>query len=226
MAFPASPTVGQQQTESGRLYQWTGYAWEFVASIPGHSATHAVGGGDAITLAASQLSGGSLPTNAKLVFSDGTNDSEVGGWGFGVELSSDTSKNAFIEYNSITVQTAGGSMQMTATGIGFPDATTQTTAFTGKLAASAVTGLATVATSGSYADLSNKPTIPNAYTLPTATASVLGGVKAGSNVTVGSDGTLSVAAPATTDASQLTSGSLSQSRLDFVPIHPFLLMGG
>jgi hypothetical protein len=27
-------------------------------------------------------------------------------------------------------------------------------------------------------------------------------------------------------ASDLTSGTLSQSRLDFVPVHPFLLMGG
>jgi hypothetical protein len=59
-------------------------------------------------------------------------------------------------------------------------------------AASDVSGLATVATSGSYNDLSNKPTIP----------------------------------AATTSASDLTSGSLSQSRLDFIPIHPFLLMGG
>lgn len=36
---------------------------------------------------------------------------------------------------------------------------------------------AAVATTGSYDDLSNKPTIPSAYTLPVATASVLGGVK-------------------------------------------------
>jgi hypothetical protein len=55
-----------------------------------------------------------------------------------------------------------------------------------------VSGLATVATSGSYADLTNKPTIP----------------------------------AATTSASDLTSGTLAQARLDFVPIHPFLLMGG
>lgn len=34
------------------------------------------------------------------------------------------------------------------------------------------------------------------------------------------------AAPATTNASLLTSGNLSQARLDFVPLHPFLLMGG
>jgi hypothetical protein len=58
--------------------------------------------------------------------------------------------------------------------------------------ASDVSGLAAVATSGSYGDLSNKPTIP----------------------------------AATTSASDLTSGSLSQARLNFTPIHPFLLMGG
>lgn len=58
--------------------------------------------------------------------------------------------------------------------------------------ASQISGLAGVATSGSYTDLSNKPTIP----------------------------------AATTSAADLTSGSLSQARLDFVPLHPFLLMGG
>ena len=82
--------------------------------------------------------------------------------------------------------------------------------------------LAKVATSGSYADLSNKPTIPTTlpanggnadtvnghtveadvpanaeftdtkYTLPNATSSVLGGVKVGANISV-SDGTISVA---------------------------------
>ena len=41
---------------------------------------------------------------------------------------------------------------------------------------------ATVATSGSYNDLSDKPTIPPAYTLPAATTSVIGGVKKATNV--------------------------------------------
>jgi hypothetical protein len=50
------------------------------------------------------------------------------------------------------------------------------------------------------------------YTLPVATASVLGGCKQGSNVTIAADGTLSVAAP-TTDASALTSGTLAAARL-------------
>ena len=40
--------------------------------------------------------------------------------------------------------------------------------------------LSTVATSGSYEDLTNKPTIPAAYELPTASATTLGGVKVGS----------------------------------------------
>ena len=57
--------------------------------------------------------------------------------------------------------------------------------------ASMITGLATVATSGSYNDLTNKPTIPAAYSLPDATAAVKGGVKVGSNITV-SSGTISL----------------------------------
>lgn len=58
-------------------------------------------------------------------------------------------------------------------------------------AASMITGLATVATSGSYNDLSNKPTIPAAYSLPAATSSALGGVKIGNNITY-SDSTISL----------------------------------
>ena len=53
------------------------------------------------------------------------------------------------------------------------------------------TDIATVATSGSYNDLSDKPTIPSAYTLPTASSAVMGGVKIGSNISVTS-GTISI----------------------------------
>ena len=59
---------------------------------------------------------------------------------------------------------------------------------------STITGkptFATVATSGNYNDLTNKPTIPPAYSLPTATSSTLGGVKIGSNITI-SSGTISL----------------------------------
>ena len=65
------------------------------------------------------------------------------------------------------------------------------------IAASKISGLAKIATSGSYNDLSNKPSIPSAYTLPVATTTVLGGVKQGDNVTIASDGKISVHAPYT-----------------------------
>jgi len=51
---------------------------------------------------------------------------------------------------------------------------------------------ATVATSGSYVDLTNKPIIPSAYTLPTATTTVLGGVKVdGTSITINGSGIIS-----------------------------------
>ena len=50
---------------------------------------------------------------------------------------------------------------------------------------------ATVATSGSYEDLTNKPTIPEPYTLPTASTDTLGGVKVdGETITI-ADGVIS-----------------------------------
>ena len=62
------------------------------------------------------------------------------------------------------------------------------------LTATNITGFATVAISGSYNDLSNRPTT---FSVTTATSSVLGGVKIGSNINVTSSGTISVAAPYT-----------------------------
>lgn len=64
--------------------------------------------------------------------------------------------------------------------------------------------LAAVAVSGSYNDLSNKPTIPPVYTLPIASASALGGVKSSTtgttsgrdyNVEINADGTMKVNVP-------------------------------
>jgi antitoxin (DNA-binding transcriptional repressor) of toxin-antitoxin stability system len=49
---------------------------------------------------------------------------------------------------------------------------------------------ATVATSGNYNDLTNRPTVTS-YTLPVATATVLGGVKKGDRVTIAADGIIS-----------------------------------
>ena len=53
--------------------------------------------------------------------------------------------------------------------------------------------LSTVATSGNYNDLTNKPIIPSSFALPTATASVLGGVKVGANLSIDANGVLNAA---------------------------------
>lgn len=68
-----------------------------------------------------------------------------------------------------------------------------TTAFVQTAVSSKVSAseLAAVATSGNYNDLTNRPSIPAAYTLPYATGDVLGGVKIGSNISA-SYGTISL----------------------------------
>jgi len=49
LSFPANPTLNQQVTQNGRVYTWTGTAWEFAASVAAHKSTHATGGTDALT---------------------------------------------------------------------------------------------------------------------------------------------------------------------------------
>lgn len=58
-------------------------------------------------------------------------------------------------------------------------------------AASFAIQAAKVAKTGSYNDLSDKPTIPSAYTLPTASSSVKGGIKVGTGLSISGD-TMSV----------------------------------
>jgi antitoxin (DNA-binding transcriptional repressor) of toxin-antitoxin stability system len=101
-----------------------------------------------------------------------------------------------------TSSVLGGVKQGSNVTIG-TDGTLSVAAPTTSLAASAITGLATVATSGAYADLTGKP---SAYSLPVATSSVLGGVKQGSNTTIAADGTISVAAPVTSLAASAITG--------------------
>lgn len=72
------------------------------------------------------------------------------------------------------------------------------------------TDLSAVAKSGSYNDLSNKPTIPSAYTLPNATSSTLGGVKVGSNISV-SNGTISVTKSNVTSALGYTPATINNA---------------
>jgi hypothetical protein len=72
---------------------------------------------------------------------------------------------------------------------------------TGTQAVGTITGLATVATSGAYADLSGAPA---AYSLPTATASVLGGVKIGSGLTIDGSGVVTAAGTYTLPAATVS----------------------
>lgn len=65
---------------------------------------------------------------------------------------------------------------------------------------------ATVATSGSYNDLSNKPTIPSQYTLPAASNSALGGIKLTSSTKAGTPQGISTTS-GRTYAVQLTSNN-------------------
>lgn len=81
---------------------------------------------DLITYISGQLSGlasiyipyagGALTSGGILTFSNGTSDSEIGGWGFGVELSSDSNQNATVEYNQIQVKNSSQTTKMTPAG--------------------------------------------------------------------------------------------------------------
>jgi hypothetical protein len=72
---------------------------------------------------------------------------------------------------------------------------------TGTQAVGTITGLATVATTGAYADLSGSPA---AYSLPTATASVLGGVKIGSGLSIDGSGVVTAAGTYTLPAATVS----------------------
>lgn len=49
LSFPSSPTAGQQSTQNGRTYAWSGSAWEFVGNVVAHKDRHAAGGADALS---------------------------------------------------------------------------------------------------------------------------------------------------------------------------------
>ena len=67
-------------------------------------------------------------THTGIIQADGTTDTEVGAWGFGVENTSDTSQQAYIEFDEVRVQNSSGGVSITPTGITFPDSSTLTTA--------------------------------------------------------------------------------------------------
>lgn len=74
--------------------------------------------------------------------------------------------------------------------------------------------LSTVATSGSYNDLSDKPSIPEPYELPVASTTALGGVKVGSGLSI-TNGVLSATGGGTADS---VDWSKIQNKPDFADV--------
>jgi len=63
-----------------------------------------------------------------VINSDATYDSEMAGWGFGVQQSDDNTKGTTVEFNGLNTYDGASYTQVTPTGITFTDATVQTTA--------------------------------------------------------------------------------------------------
>jgi hypothetical protein len=148
-----------------------------------HAASHAAGGSDAVTLTIAQTTGLQTALDAKAPLASPTFTGTVSGVtkaavGLGsVDNTADASK-------PVSTAQAAADAVVQAYAI-------QRSNHTGTQAATTITGLATVATTGAYSDLSGKPSIPIAYTLPNATASILGGITVSTGLAV-SSGAVSV----------------------------------
>ncbi len=85
-------------------------------------------------------------------------------------------------------------------------------------------GLANVAATGSYSDLTGTPA---AYSLPVATGAVLGGVKSSASITVAGDGTLGLGATVTGPAgSLLTIAAAASQDITIAPSNGSLTISG
>ena len=108
-----NPTAGP--TTAGDVLQYDGAV---LIWAPGG------GGGSFLPLA-----GGAMDADAEVTLSDTSNhDSELAGWGLGVQLTNDHAQGTTVEYNGLDVYDSAGHMNVAPTGLTFPDATTQTTA--------------------------------------------------------------------------------------------------
>jgi hypothetical protein len=87
-----------------------------------------------------ETSGGTLTTGGTITASTATVNSLFAGDAFGVELTANPSQNASLQYDGVQVQNALGSMLVTASGLTFPNSTTQSTAFPGFTGYAALSG--------------------------------------------------------------------------------------
>ena len=98
-----------------------------------------------------ELSGGVLTVNATIEASTATISSLFAGDVFGVQLNANPSENSSLQYGGLQVQNAIGTMSVTASGLTFPNSSTQTVAYPGSsgflLKADNLSGLADTAVS-------------------------------------------------------------------------------
>jgi hypothetical protein len=126
-------TAGQVlQKLSGVSYDtgWLTLPADYITSV---TAPLAVTAGDLTVDLSAYLpvSGGALDVNGTITASTATVNSLFAGDTFGVELSANPSENASLQYNGVQVQNAIGSMLVTASGLTFPNLSTQSIAFPG-----------------------------------------------------------------------------------------------
>lgn len=75
------------------------------------------------------LAGGAMNADAVVTLSDTSNhDSELAGWGLGVQLTNDHAQGTTVEFNGLDTYDSSGHLHINPTGITFPDTTVQTTA--------------------------------------------------------------------------------------------------
>lgn len=90
------------------------------------------------------------------------------------------------------------------------------------ITANDITGISEAGKTGSYNDLTDKPTIPGPYTLPPATTSTLGGVRPdGTSITVDANGVISASGGGGGSSGMIASGFL-QSPYNLTPPPAFI----
>ena len=182
------------------------------------------GGGYTLPAATASILGGIKVGSNLSVTADGTLSATGGGGG---AVSSVAGRTGDVTLTTADIgglgslATQSGTFSGTSSGTNTGD---QTITLTGDVTGSgtgsfSATLAASGATAGTYTSVTvdtkgrvTAGTNPAGYSLPTATASVLGGIKIGSGLSIDGSGVVTAAA-ASTDASLLTTGTLSDARL-------------